>query len=305
MSEKQTQSFLMRRFDQAGVRPKTKYGQNFLVDLNLLGILLDAGELESRDVVLEVGTGLGSLTTRMAGKAGHVITVEIDRDLVAMAEREFAGTSNIELLQMDALRNKNHLDETLLERVREALSSRPEGRFKLVANLPYNVATPIISNLLTTDPIPERMVVTIQKELAERIVAPPATKDYSALTIWIQSQCDCEIVRIMPPTVFWPRPKVDSAILRILPNAQKRSRIDNVEHFHQFVRSLFLHRRKFLRSALISAVQDRLEKPQVDQLLGSLGHGPTARAEELPVEEIIRLANAVRHLEATEGSTNR
>jgi 16S rRNA (adenine1518-N6/adenine1519-N6)-dimethyltransferase len=241
----------------------------------------------------------------MAGKAGHVITVEIDRDLVAMAEREFAGTSNIELLQMDALRNKNHLDETLLARVREALSSRPEGRFKLVANLPYNVATPIISNLLTTDPIPERMVVTIQKELAERIVAPPATKDYSALTIWIQSQCDCEIVRIMPPTVFWPRPKVDSAILRILPNAQKRSRIDNVEHFHQFVRSLFLHRRKFLRSALISAVQDRLEKPQVDQLLGSLGHGPTARAEELPVEEIIRLANAVRHLEATEGSTNR
>jgi 16S rRNA (adenine1518-N6/adenine1519-N6)-dimethyltransferase len=305
MSEKQTQSFLMRRFDQAGVRPKTKYGQNFLVDLNLLGILLDAGELESRDVVLEVGTGLGSLTTRMAGKAGHVITVEIDRDLVAMAEREFAGTSNIELLQMDALRNKNHLDETLLTRVREALSNRPEGRFKLVANLPYNVATPIISNLLTTDPIPERMVVTIQKELAERIVASPATKDYSALTIWIQSQCDCEIVRIMPPTVFWPRPKVDSAILRILPNAQKRSRIDNVEHFHHFVRSLFLHRRKFLRSALISAVQDRLDKPQVDQLLGSLGHGPTARAEELPVEEIIRLANAVRHLEATEGSTNR
>jgi 16S rRNA (adenine1518-N6/adenine1519-N6)-dimethyltransferase len=305
MSEKQTQSFLMRRFDQAGVRPKTKYGQNFLVDLNLLGILLGAGDLESSDVVLEVGTGLGSLTTRMAAKAGHVITVEIDRDLVAMAEREFAGTSNIELLQMDALRNKNHLDEALLTCVREALSKRPDGRFKLVANLPYNVATPIISNLLTTDPIPERMVVTIQKELAERIVASPATKDYSALTIWIQSQCDCEIVRIMPPTVFWPRPKVDSAILRIIPNALKRSRIDNVEHFHQFVRALFLHRRKFLRSALISAVQDRLDKPQVDRLLGELGHGPTARAEELPIDEIIRLANAVRHLEATEGSTNR
>jgi 16S rRNA (adenine1518-N6/adenine1519-N6)-dimethyltransferase len=305
MSEKQTQSFLMRRFDQAGVRPKTKYGQNFLVDLNLLGILLGAGELESSDVVLEIGTGLGSLTTRMAAKAGHVITVEIDRDLVAMAEREFAGHPNIELLQMDALRNKNHLDETLLTRVREALSNRPEGRFKLVANLPYNVATPIISNLLTTDPIPERMVVTIQKELAERIVAPPATKDYSALTIWIQSQCDCDIVRIMPPTVFWPRPKVDSAILRIFPNAQKRSRIDDVDHFHQFVRALFLHRRKFLRSALISAVKDQLDKPQVDRLLGSLGHGPTARAEELPVDEIIRLANAVRHLEATEGSTNR
>lgn len=305
MSEKQTQSFLMRRFDQAGVRPKTKYGQNFLVDLNLLGILLNAGELESSDVVLEIGTGLGSLTTRMAAKAGHVITVEIDRDLVAMAQREFAGHPNIELLQMDALRNKNHLDETLLTRVREALSNRPEGRFKLVANLPYNVATPIISNLLTTDPIPERMVVTIQKELAERIVAPPATKDYSALTIWIQSQCDCDIVRIMPPTVFWPRPKVDSAILRIFPNAQKRSRIDDVDHFHQFVRALFLHRRKFLRSALISAVKDQLDKPQVDRLLGSLGHGPTARAEELPVDEIIRLANAVRHLEATEGSTNR
>ena len=122
------------------------------------------------------------------------------------------------MLTFDVLRNKNHLRAEVMENVCAKLAQFPNSRFKLVSNLPYNVATPIISNLLSVSPRPERMVVTIQKELADRIVAPPSCKDYSALSIWMQALCDCEILRTLPPSVFWPRPRVDSAIIRVKPN---------------------------------------------------------------------------------------
>ncbi len=138
------------------------------------------------------------------------------------------------------------------------------------------------------------MVVTIQKELAERITAKPRTKDYSALSFWIQSQCDCEIVRIMAPSVFWPRPKVESAILLIQPSVDKRAKIADAKYFHETVRALFLHRRKFLRSALISAMKDQLDKSAVDQILAATGHGPEARAEELTVDQMLALVDACR-----------
>lgn len=163
-----------------------------------------------------------------------------------------------------------------------------------MANLPYNVATPIISNLLTVEPLVSKMVVTIQKELAERIAASPRTKDYSALSIWIQSQCHAEIVREMPPSVFWPRPKVDSAILAITPDPVLRARIHDLEYFHQTVRALFFHRRKFLRSVVISAMKESLSKEQVDQILNEAGFDANSRAEELTIEQIIDLIERLR-----------
>jgi 16S rRNA (adenine1518-N6/adenine1519-N6)-dimethyltransferase len=294
MSERQTLSFLAKTLERAGLQPKTKYGQNFLIDLNLLDILVKGGEIQKSDVILEVGTGVGSLTKLMAPLAGAVVTVEIDRDLQALAAKELRNADNVTMLSFDALRNKNHLRDELIIAVREKLATIPNAKFKLVANLPYNVATPIISNLLTVDPYPERMVVTIQKELAQRIVANPGCKDYSALTIWMQSLCDCEILRILPPSVFWPSPKVDSAIIRVTPNAEKRSRIVDLEYFHTHLRALFFHRRKFLRSQLFTATQDDLSKPQIDEVLEQLGLEPNLRAEQLSVEQIIELLEATR-----------
>jgi len=294
MSERQTLSFLSRTLQRAGLQPKTKYGQNFLIDLNLLNILIEGAELSDRDVVLEVGTGLGSLTKTMATKAGRIITVEVDRDLQALANKELSSFPNVQLLGLDALRNKNHLRTEVIDAVRNAMMSLGNAKFKLVANLPYNVATPIISNLLNEEPLVERMVVTIQKELAERIVAQPSCKDYSALSIWMQSQCDCEILRVLPPTVFWPRPNVDSAILRIRPNATKRARIMDLDFFHGKLRALFFHRRKFLRSQLATAFQDELTKPQVDQVLEELNLEPNLRAEQLSVEQMIALLERCR-----------
>jgi 16S rRNA (adenine1518-N6/adenine1519-N6)-dimethyltransferase len=298
-SARQTQSYLIRRFEEAGIRPETRHGQNFLIDLNLLDILIEAAHLEPRDVVLEIGTGLGSLTARMALTAAHIVTVEIDRRMYQLAGEELAELPNVTMLLQDALKNKNHLDPNVMEAVRDALGKGDSAngtprRFKLVANLPYNIATPIISNLLTADPVPVSMTVTIQKELADRIVARPGTKDYSALSIWMQALCDIEIVRIMPPAAFWPRPKVHSAILQIVPNAEKRSKIADPAFFHQIVRSLFLHRRKFLRGVLIATLADQLDKPAVDELLADLRHPPDARAEQLGIEQFIALADAIR-----------
>lgn len=304
MSERQTLKFLSQQFDQAGLHPKTKFGQNFLVDLNLIDLIARSANIDEHDVVLEIGTGAGSLTTRMAPKAGHVVTVEIDHDLARVALQQLSVYDNVTLLQMDALKSKSQFREELIQTIQARMQNVPQSRLKLVANLPYNVATPIISNLLYFQPWPSGMVVTIQKELAERIVAKPRTKDYSALSIWIQSQCECEIVRIMPPSVFWPRPKVDSAILKIEPKQELRSRLNDASYFHATVRAIFLHRRKFLRSALISAMKDQLDRNEVDAVLAGEGLGPDARAEELTIEQMISLVEGCRLRSADKASTS-
>lgn len=291
---RQTLSYLQKRFDSARIQPQTKFGQNFLIDLNLVELIANTAELGPRDVVLEVGTGMGSLTTLLAAKAGHVVTVEIDKYLAPLARDEFENVANVTLLEQDALRNKNNLDENVITTLQEKVREIPGGRIKLVANLPYNVATPILSNLLNMDPWPVQMVATIQKELAERIVAKPRTKDYSALSIWMQAQCKSEIVRIMPPSVFWPAPKVESAILSILPQKVLRKRIPDPQHFHKTVRNIFLHRRKFLRSALLSAVKPALDKPDVDAILEELELDGTFRAEQLTPQQMLELTELVR-----------
>ncbi|MEX0818959.1 MAG: 16S rRNA (adenine(1518)-N(6)/adenine(1519)-N(6))-dimethyltransferase RsmA [Pirellulaceae bacterium] len=299
---RQTASFLMQRFREVGLEPDKRRGQNFLIDLNLLEILAMEADIQDGDVVLEVGTGLGSLTSLMAQRAAAVVTVEIDKHLQQLASEVLDGFDNVTILRHDALKNKNNLHPAVIETIRAKLNEAPGRQFKLAANLPYCIATPIISNALSLPFVPKSITVTIQKELADRIIAKPSTKDYSALSIWIQAQCDAQILRTLPPQVFWPRPKVDSAIVQIVPNAEKRARIPDLEFFHAFVRSLFFHRRKFLRSVLVAAMKGRLTKPQVDAVLESQELGPTARAEELDVERMLDLCEAVRQALANEAN---
>lgn len=294
MPAKQTISYLTRRFREVGLEPNSRHGQNFLIDINLVNLLVEAAELTADDVVLEVGTGTGSLTALIAERVAAVVTVEIDRHLFQIASEELIDCDNVTMLARDVLKNKNHFDPSVLEAVAEKLQQGENRCFKLVANLPYNIATPVISNLLAAPLVPQSMTVTIQKELAERMIAKPSTKDYGHLSIWVQSQCRSEIVRIMPPTVFWPRPKVESAILHIELDADRRARIPDLDFFHSFVRAMFFHRRKFLRSVLVSATKTYLTKQQVDEVLAETGFGPDQRAEQLSVDEMLKLCEAVR-----------
>jgi 16S rRNA (adenine1518-N6/adenine1519-N6)-dimethyltransferase len=290
----QTLSFLRKRFDECGLRPDSRHGQNFLIDLNLVHLLAESAQLTRDDVVLEVGTGTGSLTAMMAEEAGAVVSVEIDGHLHQMASEDLLAFSNVTLLHQDALRNKNNISATVLDTVQQELAAAPHRQLKLAANLPYNVATPLISNLLLLDTPPVSMTVTIQKELADRIVAVPATKDYGALSVWVQAQCRAEVVRVMPPEVFWPRPKVTSAIIQLVLEPERRAAIPDLNYFHDFGRAIFFHRRKFLRSVAQSAYKHRLEKAEVDAAIAECELDPTQRAEELHLEQILTLCEALR-----------
>ena len=294
VSGNQTISYLSRRFAEAGIRLRTRHGQNFLIDLNLMRLIVERAELSQSDVVLEVGTGTGALTALMAGSVASVVTVEIDPQLYQIASEELFGFSNVVMLAQDALKNKSTFDPRLIDAVAEQLAAGPHRHLKLVANLPYSVATPVIANLLSAAVLPESMTVTIQKELADRITAQPGSKDYGALSVWIQSQCRTELVRTLPPTVFWPRPKVTSAIIHVAVDHRLRSQLPDPAFFHDFVRSLFFHRRKFLRGVLQSALKGRLDKSAIDELLAQTGLRPEGRAEQLDVAAILALSEAVR-----------
>lgn len=290
----QTISFLKRRLAEVGVRLKGQHGQNFLTDLNLLRLLAETADLSPDDVVLEVGTGTGALTTLIAERVAAVVTVEIDPQLHQLASEELIDFDNVTQLQQDALESKHTLDPAMMATVAARLAEKPGRRFKFVANLPYSVATPLIANLLAGSLVPEAMTITIQRELAERIVAQPGTKDYGALSVWVQSQCQVRLVRLMPPDAFWPRPKVTSAIVQIRLDPLRREQIADRDLFHAFVRTLFLHRRKSLRAAMLSGWKSALDKPAVDAILARVGLESSVRAEQLDVEALLRLSDALR-----------
>jgi len=294
MAVRQTISFLQQRLSEIGIEPDSRKGQNFLIDNNLQLLLVRAAELTSQDVVLEVGTGTGALTDLIAEQAAHVVTVEVDAHLYQLASEILIDRENVTMLQQDALKNKNRFDPRVLAEVQPRLAEGPGRRFKLVANLPYSVATPVLTNLLAAEPVPATMTATIQKELADRLVAQPSTKDYSSLSIWVQAQCRVEVVRVLPPSVFWPRPKVHSAIVQLALEEERRRQIPEPKYFHDFIRAMFIHRRKFLRSNLLAAFKRQFDKPAVDEIMQELGFDATTRAEELDVETMLHFCEHVR-----------
>lgn len=291
---RQTISYLTKRFQEVGLNPNKRHGQNFLIDLNLIELLARSAELTPDDVVLEIGTGTGSLTGLLAPQCAHVVTVEIDEHLHQLAQEELEDHENITFLHQDALKNKNNFHPHVLDTIASKMEKYPGAIFKLAANLPYNIATPIISNLLRCPVLPESMTVTIQKELADRLVGEPNSKDYGALSVWAQSLCDVSIVRVLPPTVFWPRPKVDSAIVHLVHRPDKREMIPDVDFFHTFTRRIFFHRRKFLRSVAISAFKNQLEKSEIDTVLEAHQLGPNSRTEQLDVAKLQALCESFR-----------
>jgi len=290
---RQTTAYLKELFGQVGFRIDARRGQNFLVDLNLVDLLVRTAAIGPGDVVFEVGTGTGVVTERTSGLAARVVTAEIDPRLAQLARERLVDRDNVTLVEGDALAGKHRFAPELLAAVDAALTAAPGGRLLLVANLPYCVATPVISNLLARPRPFDAAVVTVQREMAERMTAAAGSHAYNALSVWVGAQCRGEIVRVLPPGVFWPRPKVDSAIVRLDLEPDRRAAIGDLARFHEFVREVFCHRRKVLRGVLLRMAggkQTEAAHATVDRVYAALGLPATIRAEDIPPDEFVRLA---------------
>jgi 16S rRNA (adenine1518-N6/adenine1519-N6)-dimethyltransferase len=292
----------MQLFKQFGFNPRSDLGQNFLIDINLIEFAVRAADLEPRDIVLEVGPGTGGMTTFLAAQAGRVISVEVDRNMYALATAATQECDNVTLINRDILKNKNTIAPEVVSLLENELAARPGSRLKLVANLPYNVATPVISNLVASSLPWERMVCTIQLELGEKMIAEPGTSKYGALSVWLQSQCSVRIIRRLGPKVFWPRPKVNSAIVSIWRHDGRGDRIDDKPFFLDFLRRLFHQRRKLLRSVLVGMYRKQLSKEGVDQLLAEAQLPAESRAEQLDVPTLVKLGNRFAAAVGTQSS---
>jgi 16S rRNA (adenine1518-N6/adenine1519-N6)-dimethyltransferase len=294
--QRQTRSWLMELFTQHGFNPRGDLGQNFLIDVNLIEFAVRHASLGPNDVALEVGSGTGGMTAFLAEEAGHVISVDVDENMSKLAAEAVEGYNNVTLINQDILKNKNTLAPEICDLIRAHVASLRNGQLKLVANLPYSVATPVIANLIASDLPWERMVCTIQWELGEKMAAEHGTPGYSALSVWIQSQASIRILRKLGPNVFWPRPKVDSAIVSIWRDKEAAARINDRRFFLDFVRRAFSQRRKLIRPVLIGMYRKQLDKEDVDRLLAELEHKTEDRAEEMDIATLIRLSN---HVHAT------
>jgi 16S rRNA (adenine1518-N6/adenine1519-N6)-dimethyltransferase len=255
------------------VVPKKTLGQHFLVDENILGVIGRLSDVRATDVVLEVGPGLGILTRYLADRVRLVHAVEIDRALEPVLREALAGHENVHLVWGDALR----LDI-------DALVPPPS---KLVANLPYKVATPLVVASLEHAPSLVHWCVMVQREVADRFFARPRTKAYGAVSVLVQLTARRTGFRVVPPTVFRPRPRVASALV-----AFERAPVAAIADVRPVVEAAFAHRRKTLPNALdMSGLTDRT---RAEEALASIGHSSSARAEELEPNEFVRLAELLR-----------
>ena len=256
-------------------------GQNFLYDAHFLNQIVASAELTKEDIVLEIGPGLGVLTTRMAEQAKKVIAVEIDGGIVPVLENLTAPFGNVEIINRDIL--KTDLNEIL-----------PEGeKVKVVANLPYYITSPIIMKLLEECDRISCIVIMIQKEVADRIVALPGSKDYSALSVAVQFYSDPEKKVIVPAGAFVPPPKVDSAVLRLdIPESPKFAP-DNQKTFFKTVKAAFGQRRKTLANGLSTGFPE-LGKARIKEIIAECGFPETVRGETLSIPEFIKISNLLK-----------
>jgi len=245
----QTKRQIRAALDAAGLRPRRRFGQHFLIDGNLMRRLVDSADLSPADAVLEVGAGTGSLTAALAERAGRVIAAEVDEDLCQWLDQAFADVPEVVLFRGDALQSKNHLSPLLVEAV-AAAASECTGRLSLVSNLPYQIATPLVGNTLLDLPQIRRFCFTVQLEVGERFTAEAGTSAFGPISVLAQMLCDVTVLGRVPPEAFWPTPKVDSVMMRLDVRSSPPIERSELRAMAAFIRALFEHRRKTLRSGL-------------------------------------------------------
>lgn len=255
----------------AGARPKHAFGQNFLIDLNLMQRLVRTAEITPRSHILEIGPGTGSLTECLLHAGARVVAVEIDRSLAELLRTRLGGEAHFTLIEGDVLESKHRLNPVVV-------AALPD-RFDLVANLPYDVATPLIIELLLLETkTVERLTFTIQREVADRLRATRGNDAYGPLAVVVDTLAEVRLIARLPPSVFWPAPKVESAMIQLVRRSPDRVEI-KPEHrrgFAAFIQRAFQQRRKMLRR---SARDWDVENP-IDAIAAA-GVSPDARPEEV------------------------
>lgn len=262
---------------------KKNFGQNFLVDERVLDKIINAADINANDLIIEVGPGIGTLTQAMAKKAGKVISVEIDKTLVPILGELLVDYSNIEIINEDILKVDIN---SIIEKYKSMGMS-----VKMVANLPYNITTPIIMNILERHIPMDSLTVMIQKEVAYRMNAKPSTKDYGSLSLVTQYYCEPYLVANVPQNCFMPRPNVDSAVIKL--SILDKPPVDcNDESFmFEFIKAAFSQRRKTLVNCLSSNSIVNLSKEEIGKVLNSLGYDERVRGESLNLLDYAKLSN--------------
>jgi 16S rRNA (adenine1518-N6/adenine1519-N6)-dimethyltransferase len=286
----QTKRQIQQLLAWAGVRPNKRLGQHFLIDLNLMRLLLDCAKISPNDVVLEVGCGTGSLTAGLAERAGQVIAVEYDPKLAHIARTQLVDAGNVEIINADVLSGKHTINANVLDGL-TAARRQHAGRLLLVANLPYNVASPVMANLVTGPMVADAMYITIQKEVAERMTAKPATKAYGTMSILLQASGDIEVLRRLKPSVFWPAPKVESALVSFVRNPEKLTHIEGLETLVSVVDLFVGHRRKTLKSCANLASRQLSRIKDWPAVFAQSGIDSSLRPEQLSPENYVAMAN--------------
>jgi 16S rRNA (adenine1518-N6/adenine1519-N6)-dimethyltransferase len=288
----QTKQDIVAILSAAGLHPDRSLGQHFLIDGNLMRKLIESAEVTSDDVVLEVGGGTGGLSELLAETAGHLVVVEIDHDLAPILTQRFADRANVTVIHGDALKRKHTVNPQVPAALTDArarlAAATPTAspRCKLVANLPYHIATPLIMNLLIGQPALGRMCFTIQKEVADRITADAGNRDFGPLAIAVQTACAITRIAKIPAQAFWPAPRVASSMLRLDPQPHPFEGPDALAKFIDLLHAAFAHRRKTLRYNL-----NRFTQPAVAEAL-TRGLDDKVRAEQLTLETWIALGRA-------------
>ncbi len=264
-----------------GFKPLKRLGQHFLVDANVLKKIVAAAELTEDDVVLEIGPGIGTLTVAMAPLARRVVAVERDSRLIPILDETLKSLGNVEVVLADALEfDPGHPPAGI---------SVPN---KCVSNLPYQVATPLLAKYVERYPKIELYVVMIQKEVGDRFLAAPGSKEYGGVTVKLQYFCRVERLMRVSKRVFMPEPEVDSVVVRLRRRSSPPVRVSDERLFFEVVRAAFAQRRKTLRRSLSSGLS--VPRLAVESALDEAGIDPDRRGESLSLEEFAAISNALK-----------
>ena len=259
-----------------------KFGQNFLIDTHVLEKIISAAGITKNDCVLEIGPGIGTMTQYLAENAGHVVAVEIDRNLIPILKETLADYDNVTVINEDILR----VDiKTLAE---EYNGGKP---IKVVANLPYYITTPIIMGLFESGVPIDNITVMVQKEVADRMKEGPGSKDYGALSLAVQYYAEPEIVANVPPNCFIPRPNVGSAVIRLTRPKEMPVQVQVSALMFKIIRASFNQRRKTLQNGLGNASELPYTKEQIAAAIAEMGLTPTIRGEALSLAQFAQLSD--------------